>query len=140
MKTDISYFFEDVDEIDLPTGFEPWLAEIATSFKKPLTLTYIFCNDEQMLEINRQYLNHDYYTDIITFDLSDDNEVAIEADIFISLDTVFSNSQKENNSFADELCRVMAHGVFHLLGFDDKTDQQKKEMRRLEDEAIRKMN
>ena len=139
MSTELNYFFEDVKEVDISSNFSTWLNELADETNNYFRLNYIFCSDEYILEVNKQYLNHDYYTDIITFDLSDENSQLIESDIFISLDTVFSNSQEENNSFADELLRVMAHGVFHLLGYNDKSDDEKKEMRRLEDEAISKM-
>lgn len=135
----INYFFEETEEIVLPENFEIWLQEIAQKHQTKFDITYIFCNDETILTINQEYLNHNYFTDIITFDLSDNRKELIESDIYISLDTVKSNSQKENDSFANELARVMAHGIFHLLGFNDKTKTEKAKMRQLENEAILKI-
>ncbi len=98
-------------------------------------LNYIFCSDLYLLEINRKHLNHDYYTDIITFDNSDEEKM-IESDVFVSIDRVNENAAKEKISFELELYRVIIHGVFHLLGYDDKVDEQKKEMRKKENEYL----
>ena len=81
-------------------------------------INYIFCTDEYLLNINKQYLNHDYYTDTITFSYSNDNKIS--GDIFISLDRVSENSRNFNTSFLEETYRVMIHGFLHLLGFEDK--------------------
>ncbi|MDR2621598.1 MAG: tRNA uridine-5-carboxymethylaminomethyl(34) synthesis enzyme MnmG, partial [Dysgonamonadaceae bacterium] len=102
--------------------------------KKAGAVTYIFCSDEEILRINKQYLNHDYYTDIITFDYTE-NEL-ISGDLFISLDTVQSNSEKFGTVYEEELYRVMIHGVLHLCGFDDKTPDDEKIMREKENEAL----
>ena len=132
----INVFFEDVDAIELPKGLETWLQHVSRETNYQFAINYIFCSDAYILNVNKEYLQHDYYTDIITFDLSEENSTLIESDIFISLDTVKSNSTKEKNSFAEELARVMSHGVFHLLGYNDKTEQEKEKMRALEEEAM----
>jgi rRNA maturation RNase YbeY len=102
--------------------------------KKAGNITYIFCSDEEILRINRQYLNHDYYTDIITFDYTE-NEV-VSGDLFISTDTVKSNSEKFGTIYEEELHRVMIHGILHLCGFGDKTPVDEKIMRSKENEAL----
>lgn len=96
------------------------------------SLSYIFCNDEILLEINRKYLGRDFYTDVITFDLSNDPD-EILADIYISLDRVKENSKNLKIPLAAELHRVMFHGLLHLCGYDDKTASQLKRMRTKED-------
>ncbi|MBC8153414.1 MAG: rRNA maturation RNase YbeY [Bacteroidetes bacterium] len=98
-------------------------------------LNYIFCSDEYLLQINREHLNHDYYTDIITFDTSDDAGV-IEGDVFISVDRVDDNWRIQQTSFADEMHRVLAHGLLHLCGYGDKTDGEVALMRQKEDEWL----
>ena len=90
-------------------------------------MSYIFCDDTYLLDINLQYLNHDTLTDIITFDYSDEN--TISGDIFISIQRVRDNAKKFNVDFEEELLRVMSHGVLHLLGFNDKTESDKDLMR-----------
>ena len=98
-------------------------------------INYIFCSDEYLLNINTQYLNHNYFTDIITFDHSD-QKLNLESDIFISLERVKENAQTLNTVFDDELHRVMIHGVLHLLGTNDKTKAEKEEMRKIEDHYL----
>lgn len=113
-----------------------WIDKVATSHNKEVgDLTYIFCSDEKILEINNQYLQHDYYTDIITFDYSEDN--IISGDIFISLDTVKSNSEQFKTEYKEELHRVIIHGILHLSGFSDHTEEEEKQMRNLENQAIK---
>lgn len=102
--------------------------------KKTGAVTYIFCSDEEILRINKQYLNHDYYTDIITFDYTENDVVS--GDLFISLDTVESNSEKFGTIYEEELHRVMIHGILHLCGFKDKTLEDEKIMREKENEAL----
>ncbi len=97
------------------------------------TLTYIFCSDDYLLEINKSFLQHDYYTDIITFELAEKNQ-ATEGEIYISIDRVKDNAQSEKTSFTKELHRVIFHGALHLCGYKDKTPQQEKQMRAKEDE------
>lgn len=112
-----------------------WLRELAATHKRRIgTLSYLFCNDEQILVANRDYLQHDYYTDIITFDTSE-GEV-ISGDMLISLDTVKSNAEGLGIDEAEELHRVMAHGVLHLCGYGDKTEAEANRMRSLEDAAL----
>ena len=102
--------------------------------KKTGDIAYIFCSDERILEINNQYLNHDYYTDIITFDYSDTK--TISGDIFISLDTVRSNAADFGVDFEQELKRIIIHGVLHLCGQDDKTPELRKQMTEKENDAL----
>ncbi len=96
---------------------------------------YILVDDAEILQINNDFLQHDYYTDIITFDLSE-MPGKIEAEIYISYDTVLSNSEKFQTSFEHELLRVLFHGMLHLLGFSDKSPKQQKQMRSMEDQCL----
>lgn len=114
-----------------------WLNQIISKHGYQLeNLTYVFCSDEYLHDMNLEYLNHDTYTDIITFDNADDAGV-IESDIFISIDRVKENAQLLGTSFPDELHRVMVHGVLHLLGFDDKTPELKAQMQQEEDRSLK---
>jgi rRNA maturation RNase YbeY len=116
-----------------------WIKSVANKYDKQIgDICYLFCSDEKILEINRQFLNHDFYTDIIAFDYSEGNKIS--GDIFISLETVLSNSQKYQTSFDEELHRVMIHGILHLCGLNDKSDDEIKEMRKAEEEALRMLN
>lgn len=112
-----------------------WIKEVAQLHGKRVgEISYIFCNDEKILEVNRQYLQHDYFTDIITFD---DNEGdKLNGDIFISLDTVADNAREYKATFEDELHRVMIHGILHLCGQDDHSKEERAEMIRKENEAL----
>ena len=113
-----------------------WMESVINKYGKQIgDICYIFCNDEKILKINRQFLNHDFYTDIIAFDYSDENKISV--DIFISLETVLSNSQQYQTSFDEELHRVMIHGILHLCGLRDKSEDEIKEMRKAEEEALR---
>lgn len=94
-------------------------------------LTVIFCSDEYLLQLNTEYLNHDYYTDIITFDYCENDIVS--GDIFISIDSINDNAIKYNVEFLQELNRVLFHGVLHLIGYNDKTQDEKKKMKEKED-------
>ncbi len=100
-------------------------------------LNFIFCTDEYLLTINKQYLDHDTYTDIVTFDSSEVEDL-IEGDIFISIDRVRENALKYSKTERDELHRVIIHGVLHLLGYKDKSDEDEKKMRSKEDEYLSK--
>ncbi|WP_258102926.1 rRNA maturation RNase YbeY [Marinoscillum sp. MHG1-6] len=114
-----------------------WLNTIAKQENSTIgQLTYIFCSDDYLLNINREYLNHDYYTDIITFDNSLDSDAEILGDIFISIDRVTDNASEFNVPIQNELHRVMAHGVLHLLGYGDKTPDEQKVMRQKEEACI----
>lgn len=112
-----------------------WIKKVASGHgKKVGEIAYIFCSDAKILETNRQYLSHDYYTDIITFDYSEGDTVS--GDIFISVDTVKSNAEGLGIAFDDELSRILIHGILHLCGFKDKKPADKAEMTRQEDAAL----
>lgn len=112
-----------------------WLVEVARSHGKTVgRLTYIFGDDEYILETNRKFLEHDYYTDIITFDYS--NRRRIAGDMVISLDTVRTNAQEFGRSYDDELLRVIVHGVLHLCGINDKGPGEREIMEQHENEAL----
>ena len=118
---------------------ETWLGEVAAFYGKRVgNLNYIFCDDNEILEVNRQFLRHDYYTDIITFDYSHRDRVG--GDIFISLDTVSSNAAEFNQSYDRELLRVIVHGLLHLCGIDDKGPGEREIMERHEDRALNLFN
>lgn len=128
------------EDVDLPlfsnSKILEWINIIIKNYNCTAgDITYIFCSDNYLLEINRKYLNHDYYTDIITFNYNENK--LISGDIFISVDTVFKNSKEYHTNFEMELFRVMIHGILHLIGFDDQTDEQQDEMTRQEDQALR---
>jgi len=105
--------------------------------KKKLHITYVFCSDEYLLNMNKQFLEHDYYTDIITFPLSE-TENEIEAEIYISIDRVRDNAVKFKTDFLEEFHRVIFHGVLHLMGYKDKSKADKETMRNKENEWLRK--
>lgn len=98
------------------------------------SVSYIFCDDSYILQVNKEYLNHDYFTDIITFNYNEDKIVS--GDLFISVDTVITNAETYKVTFEQELYRVMIHGVLHLIGFDDVTEELQLEMTQKEDEAL----
>lgn len=134
----INFYF---DEVQKPKEFKTrrfkvWLSSIEKYYQTKIDdLSYIFVNDEQLLAINQQYLAHDTYTDIITFDLSE-IEKHINGEIYISLDRILDNAQKFNVPILDELLRVIAHGLLHLIGFDDKTKTKKSKMTEQENICI----
>lgn len=108
-----------------------WLEVIAGHYHRQLgALNFIFCDDDYILSVNRQYLNHDYYTDVITFDYCAGD--VLSGDVFISLDTVKTNALEFNTSYDNEFHRVVCHSVLHLIGFKDKTEPDSIEMRRNE--------
>lgn len=112
-----------------------WIKNVAASYgKKVGDIAYIFCDDEKILEVNKEYLQHDYYTDIITFDYCE-NDV-ISGDLFISLDTVKSNSKLVGATYEQELYRVIIHGILHLCGIDDKAPGAREIMEAAEDKAL----
>ena len=112
-----------------------WIKQTAQRYgKKTGDITYIFCTDERILEVNKQYLQHDYYTDIITFDYTENN--TISGDIFISLDTVKSNSEQYQQTYEEELHRVIIHGILHLCGINDKGEGEREIMEKAENEAL----
>lgn len=101
-------------------------------------ISYIFCSDEKILEVNRQYLQHDYYTDIITFDYTEGQTIA--GDLFISLDTVRTNAEKFNSTYEEELHRTIIHGILHLCGINDKGPGEREVMEQEENKALKKLN
>lgn len=132
----ISYFTENCGKPAICTKrCSAWIKDIASKHGKTIgEIAYVFCDDAKILEVNRQYLGHDYYTDIITFDYCEDDKLS--GDIFISLDTVKSNSVIYGTDYYDELTRVIIHGILHLCGYKDKSDDESRAMRALEDAAI----
>ena len=133
----IQFFAEEIDfELANQSQISEWLVNIATTHDAEIeTINYIFCSDEYLLSINQQYLDHDYYTDIITFDNSVEGS-PILSDIFISIDRVKDNADQQGSSFDNELHRVLAHGLLHLLGFKDKTEDDQILMRQKEDACL----
>lgn len=133
----IHFFTEEVDFIfKNKTQTRKWLKSILHGLNKKIKcINYVFTSDEYLNKINRDFLNHDTYTDIITFDQSGTEE-KIEGDIFISIDRVQENSANQNIPFQDELHRVMIHGILHLLGMNDKTAPEKEEMRKKENHYL----
>ena len=115
---------------------EQWIVEVAQRLGRRVgALTYIFCDDERILEVNRQFLNHDYYTDIITFDNTTGR--LIRGDMFISLDTVATNADSVEATYDEELMRVIIHGVLHLCGINDKGPGEREIMEAHENEALK---
>ena len=134
MITDsIGFHFEDMDAISLKEqAIAAWLTDaIVSENKKPGTINCIFCSDEYLLKMNQIYLDHDTFTDIITFNYVE-HEV-ISGDLFISLERVMENATNFGVEYLHELKRVMIHGVLHLIGYNDKTPQEAKEIRAKED-------
>lgn len=128
----IQYFFEQIDPIEISESSTIWLKNIILKeAKKPGEINYIFCDDEYLLQVNRDYLQHDFYTDIITFDYVKGK--TISGDIFVSLPRISDNASTLSKNFEDELHRVLAHGILHLCGYKDKTEEEEKEMRSKED-------
>lgn len=131
----IVFFNEDVDMPNL--NFDKvrlWIGRIIRHYNKNTgDINYIFCSDDYLLQINKEYLNHDFYTDIVTFNSCEDS--IISGDIFISLDRVSENAE-EYNTKDSELFRVIIHGVLHLVGLDDHSDEDKTIMRKAEDDAL----
>ena len=116
-----------------------WIKFVVQFYGKRVgDVAYIFCSDQKILEMNKQYLQHDYYTDIITFDYTEGNKIS--GDIFISIDTVKSNSEQLATGYHEELHRVIIHGILHLCGWNDKIPEDKQQMREKENEALRLRN
>ena len=113
-----------------------WIKQVAASYgKKVGDIAYIFCSDERILEVNRQYLQHDYYTDIITFDYTEGNRIS--GDLFISLDTIQTNAEQfANNDYHHELHRVIIHGILHLCGINDKGPGEREIMAQAANQAL----
>ena len=136
----ISYY---TDGVEMPDINQPiinkWIEQIADYYgKKCGEIAYIFCNDPKIIEVNRQYLQHDYYTDIITFDYTHGSRIS--GDLFISLDTVESNSVEQNATYDNELHRVIIHGILHLCGINDKGPGEREQMEAAENHALSILN
>ena len=136
----IEFFEADIIyQLDSPEDIRLWLTNLVTEEKCGIEkIQYIFCTDEYLLGINKQYLNHDYYTDIITFPLTK-SHTAIQSDIYISIDRVTDNAKSYKVSTTQELHRVIAHGLLHLCGYGDSSDEEKKIMREREDYYLSKL-
>ncbi len=112
-----------------------WVRAVAASYGKRVgEVAYVFCNDDKILEVNRQYLKHDYFTDIITFDYCEGD--MLSGDLFISLDTVRTNAELFNKTYDDELHRVIIHGILHLVGINDKGPGEREIMEAAENKAL----
>lgn len=119
-----------------------WIKAVAATYGKKIgSIAYIFCNDDKILEVNKQYLQHNYYTDIITFDYCEDellmgHKDTLSGDLFISLDTVRSNAIQQGTTYEEELHRVIIHGVLHLIGINDKGPGEREIMETSENKAL----
>ena len=128
----IQFYFENIDKINIDSDVNKWLEKIILSEEKKVgEITYVFCDDDYLLKINQDYLKHDYYTDIITFDYVKGK--TISADIFVSLPRILENTQLHSKDFKNEFHRVLAHGILHLCGYKDKTPEEILLMREKED-------
>lgn len=128
----IQFFFEDIDPIEIDYRTNEWLQKlIVLEGKKVGKINYIFLSDDGLLKVNRDFLQHDYYTDVITFDYVKGK--TISADIFVSLPRISENAISHLIDFNSELHRVLAHGLLHLCGYKDKTEEEITEMRSKED-------
>ncbi|MBQ8957313.1 MAG: rRNA maturation RNase YbeY [Bacteroidales bacterium] len=117
-----------------------WIIAVAEGYGKSVgELYYYFCSDDKLLEINKERLGHDFYTDIVTFPLTD-CETVLSSEFCISVDRIKENAKTFGKTYESELHRVMIHGVLHLIGFDDHTDEDEKTMREKEDEALKLLN
>lgn len=128
----INYFFENIEKIEISSKISPWLEQIIlTENKKTGDINYIFADDAYILKINQDYLKHDYYTDIITFDYVKGK--TISGDIFVSLPRISDNAKMLNKDLEKEFLRVLAHGILHLCGYKDKSEEEISAMRDKED-------
>ncbi|MBR6041225.1 MAG: rRNA maturation RNase YbeY [Paludibacteraceae bacterium] len=132
----ITFYAEDIEMPKLKkTGLKAWIKAVAEKHGYKLgDIAYIFCSDNRILEVNKQFLSHDYFTDIITFDYTEGNKIA--GDLFISLDTVKSNAEKFNTDYDQEFHRVIIHGILHLCGINDKGPGEREIMEGHENDAL----
>lgn len=132
----ISYQSEDIQMPDINQAeITEWIMQVAATYNKKIgNIAYFFCSDERILAVNREYLKHDYYTDIITFDYCIKSKLS--GDIFISLDTVKSNSELFKQTYNRELHRVIIHGILHLCGINDKEPGEREIMEANENKAL----
>lgn len=137
-KSKVCFFFEQRGfSLKDRSGLKKFIESIFTRESKRLgAINYIFCSDKRLLEINREFLDHNFYTDIITFELSESGPII--AEIYISIDRVMENAKQLGVSFSSELHRVIFHGILHLCGYSDKTAVEKKQMRALEEAYLLK--
>ncbi|MHA6278988.1 rRNA maturation RNase YbeY [Salinimicrobium sp. CAU 1759] len=132
----ISFYSENDFQLEGSSGYENWVKEVISSEgKKTGEISFIFCDDEYLLDINQKYLDHDTYTDIISFDSSVGN--ILSGDIFISTQRVEENANTYGVTFYEELKRVIIHGVLHFCGYKDKTPEQEQLMREKEEEKMK---
>ena len=132
----INFNYELSFQLDNEERYSQWIQDVIISERKELgEINYIFCDDEYLLNINKQYLDHDYYTDVISFDYTDD--YVISGDVFISIDRVRENARDYNVEFEEELKRVIIHGVLHYCGYCDKSEAEEQLMRNKEEEKVR---
>ncbi len=139
MPDSFIFYFHFQKSCFLPNrkALKQYLADqLLSNGKTGATLNVVFCNDEDLLEINRTHLNHNYYTDIISFDLSQPNDSFLLSDIYISIDRVRENAATHQCSFKQELHRVVFHGILHLLGYKDKEPKHAQQMRQLENQWL----
>ena len=135
----IHYNFIDVEIPDFdPEFFDLWLGKVTNHYGVKLNeLSYVFCSDEELLKMNQDHLEHDYYTDVITFNYNDKD--SLSGDVYISYDRVKENALEFGNGIIhDELCRVMVHGLLHLIGYNDKNDEDQARMTEQENICLNK--
>jgi probable rRNA maturation factor len=133
------FFLQPVSVLKQRIMLKSFLQKTAIKEGRPIhSLNIIFCSDEYLLSINKQFLNHDYYTDIITFDLSESKKGPVTAELYISYDRVKDNARQMETTTTKELHRVVFHGLLHLLGYKDKTTKDQMEMRKMEDKLLAK--
>ncbi|MCL4113825.1 UNVERIFIED_CONTAM: hypothetical protein GTU68_037550 [Idotea baltica] len=139
---EIHFHSEDIPfELANPTKVADWISAVVVEHGYSIAeVSYIFCNDDYLLQVNQEHLDHDYFTDIITFPLHEAGSTALISDMFISIDRVKDNASSIKAPFLDELHRVMIHGILHQIGFDDKTEELKSQMRVAEDAALMNRN
>lgn len=135
----IQYYCEDIPDLDIPeTEINAWLYGLMEEEgKKPGEMAVIFCSDGYLQKINRKYLKREDYTDIITFDYCEGN--TLSGDMFISIDRVRENAEKYRVEFETELMRVLFHGILHLAGYNDKSPEEREEMRKKEDYYLKNL-
>ena len=136
----VKFHFEDIKPLKINKKLLDECIDnlVAGEEKQKGDITVVFCSDEYLLQMNRQYLDHDYFTDIITFDYVENN--VISGDLFISVDRVKENAAGYNTEFKKELYRVVFHGVLHLVGYKDKSDDEQQIMRKKEDFYLEKVD
>lgn len=134
----INFFTEEIDfSLENEERIRTWIKGRSEFYVVDIQLiNYVFCSDDYLLNINKEHLDHDYYTDIITFDMRDAKGQPIEADIFVSIDRIKDNAKKEGVTFLNELHRVLIHGLLHLVGYGDETNEEVVEMRTQEEKCL----